>query len=443
MGTLHPYQLKAAQFLRERDRAALWIEMGLGKTAATLAALDDCPQPVLVIAPKKIAEEVWPDEVLKWRPDLRCEVAAGTPGERARVIATSTADIVVIGKDNVPKAKLPPRHRFGTIVVDESAVLKSPSSQLFHAVKKISAGRRLWQLTGTPAPNGMLDLWAQVYLIDGGQSLGEKVSEFKRRWFYEAAYAEVNGRKIVTSWDVRPENRPLLLDSIKGLALSMQAKDYLTMPDTFYLERLTHLGPDEQAAYTSMKKDMVAFVDILGEVSASTAAVLSSRLRQISSGFVYPDFEDRVMGAKAARIGTTKIQVLREMVDAASGPVMVFYQFQEELAMIRDMFPDVHTAKTKDLSKRWNAGQIPLLAAHPKSMGYGLNLQYGGDDIIWMSRPWGLGDWQQANARLLRQGRTRPVMIHSIVADGTVDASVGDVLAGKANIQQAVLDHLK
>ena len=417
--------------------------MGMGKSAITLTALDQCPEPVLVIAPKKIAEEVWPDEVAKWRPDLRCEVAMGTAAERSRVLATSTADIVVIGKDNVASAKLPPRHRFSTIVVDESAVLKNPSTQLFRAVKRISKGRRLWQLTGTPAPNGLLDLWAQVYLIDGGQALGERLSEYKSRWFYESKFAQVNDRKIVTGWDVRAHDRSRLLDSLKGLALSMQSEDYLDLPELVERDRLTHLSAREREVYDDMKRDMVATVEILGDVTASTAAVLSSRLRQITSGFVYPDYEDRVMGAPASRFGSTKLQVLHELVESASGPVMVFYQFKEELAMLQESFPSVATAKTKDLSRRWNAGEIPMLAAHPKSLGYGLNLQYGGDDIIWFSRPWGLSDWQQANARLRRQGRTRPVMVRSIVADGTVDTSVGDVLAGKASIQQAVLDHLK
>ena len=367
----------------------------------------------------------------------------GTAAERSRVLATSTADIVVIGKDNVASAKLPPRHRFSTIVVDESAVLKNPSTQLFRAVKRISKGRRLWQLTGTPAPNGLLDLWAQVYLIDGGRALGERLSEYKSRWFYESKFAQVNGRKIVTGWDVRAHDRSRLLDSLTGVALSMQSEDYLDLPELVERDRLTHLSAREREVYDDMKRDMVATVEILGDVTASTAAVLSSRLRQITSGFVYPDYEDRVMGAPASRFGSTKLQVLHELVESASGPVMVFYQFKEELAMLQESFPSVATAKTKDLSRRWNAGEIPMLAAHPKSLGYGLNLQYGGDDIIWFSRPWGLSDWQQANARLRRQGRTRPVMVRSIVADGTVDTSVGDVLAGKASIQQAVLDHLK
>lgn len=443
MPTLHDYQEHAIGYLRARKRAGLFLDMGLGKTATTLCAFDDSSLPALVNAPKRVAENVWEPERDKWRPDLSIAVAKGTPAQRRRALE-SRADIIVIGRDNLEDA-LPYAGRFRSHVIDELSGFKNHRAARYKVAKQINAlptMNHVWGLTGTPTPNGLMDLWAQLYLLDGGKRLGRTITSF-RDAYYTVGKRLPNG--TVIRWDIRPGAADSIMKSIDDICLSMETEGRIELPPVSYNWVDVPLPAKVRELYRKMKKEAVLESEFLGEIySASTAAMVTARLDQIASGFLYPD--DMVMNDREGEfkvLHTEKAGALQEIIDGSSGGVLVGYHFKAELAMLQKALgKQAHTIDEPDIVKRWNNGEIPVLLTHPQSAGHGLNLQHGGHTMVWHNIPWSLEEYQQLNKRLPRQGQQHPVVTHHLSSPNTVDVSKRLRLEGKKSVQQALMDHL-
>lgn len=401
-----------------------------------------------MVAPKRVAEHVWKTEASLWRPDLRVSVAAGTPATRRRVLESS-ADIIVIGRDNLADA-VPHAGKFRTFILDELSSFKSRGSVRWKAARKIATHHNMvnvWGLTGTPAPNSYLDLWAQVALLDGGERLGKTLTSYRERYF-TPGWQLPSG--VVTRWDARPGAESRINDLLSDLCLSMTSKDYLPdLPQEVYNPVEVPLPPKVMRIYNDMKGTMVTDLeDLFGPLqtsvhSASGAAVLGGKLQQISSGFLYPDDADLLDGLHYTKLHDAKIKAVREIVDGTGSPVVVAYNYQAELDMLKKEFgADAHTMGEKGVLDRWDRGEIPVLLIHPKGAGHGLNLQKGGHTLVWTTLPWSLEEFQQTNKRLPRQGQQETVMVHMLMSPGTVDHAVLQALEGKASLQDGLMDHL-
>lgn len=440
---LHDYQRVGVDHLHRNPRAGLFLDMGLGKTATALTALTADHLPALVVAPKRVAEETWPVEAAIWRPDLRIAVAAGTPARRRAALAAG-ADVTVIGRDNLADAVGGP---WRTFVLDELSGFKSWATARFKAGKRISeAAEYVWGLTGTPSPNGLLDLWAQIYIIDNGARLGRYITHYRQRYFY-AANRLPSG--VVTEWALRPGAEEAIHRQIDDICLSMGTDGRIALPPTTFNRIDVPLPAAAARAYKTLKNDLVVDLNDLGLLdagvhTAETAAALSNRLSQISAGWLYRHDPDTGEKCGVDQVHTAKLSALREVIDGTGSPVLVFYRYQTEYDAIRREFGDaVRSVKEKGVVAEWNEGKVPILLAHPASAGHGLNLQHGGHTIVWTSLPWSLEEWQQANKRLARQGQKNPVVIHILMARKTIDASILMALESKKSVQQALLDHLE
>jgi len=441
---LHDYQKQAVQFLRERKKAGLFLDMGLGKTCISLTALSEDSLPALVVGPKRVVENVWETEAALWRPDLRVVVAKGAPKTREAALA-SGADIVVIGRDNLADA-VPHAGRFRTLIMDELSGWKTRASLRWKAAKKITASptvTHVWGLTGTPSPNGLLDLWAQMFLLDGGLRLGTSIGGYRNRYFVPSGQL-ANG--VVTGWDLRPGADKRIHTLLEDLCLSMDTEGKVALPLVTYNTIHVPLPAQARKVYKDMKNGLVADLDLLGgEIhSAMNAAVLSSKLSQICAGFMYVDDAD-IRDRAYDVIHKEKANVVAEIVEGTGSQVLVAYRFQAELDLLKQALGSrAHTLDEPNVIAKWNSntGQVPVLLAHPASAGHGLNLQHGGHTMVWATVPWSLEEYMQMNKRLARQGQQHPVVIHHLVAPHTVDEAIQQRLAEKKTVQQALLDHL-
>lgn len=439
---LRDYQMQAVEFLRGRKRAGCFLDMGLGKTAISLTALTEEMLPVLVVAPKRVAENVWPDEAALWRPDLTVEVVKGDRLRRDGILQHSTADIVVIGRDILGDA-VPHSARFRTFIMDELSSFKSRASARWKHAKKISRGKtHVWGLTGTPAPNSLLDLWPQIYLLDGGERLGTGITHYRNRYFMPGRQLS-NG--VVTEWVLRPGADRRIHEKIEDICLSMDTEGRVALPPVTYNTIRVALPAKVRKVYKAMKDDLVADLNDLGlagEIhTAPNAAVLSSKLSQVAAGFMYVDDADLRENAYDV-LHSEKVAALKEILESVTSPVLVFYRFRAELDALRAELPHAETIDADNVIRRWNAGAVPVLLAHPASAGHGLNLQHGGHTIVWTSPTWSLEEYQQGNKRLARSGQKNPVVIHHLLAEDTVDAAVLERLSEKKTVQQSLMDHL-
>lgn len=443
---LHDYQHVAVDFIRTRKRAGLFLDMGLGKTAISLRALQPESLPALVTAPKRVAENVWPIEVPKWRPDLRIIVAAGTPKQRQTALAAAKAgqaDIVVIGRDNLMDA-VEYAADFKTFIMDELSSFKTRASIRWKAAKKITKDMEyVWGLTGTPTTDGhMLDLWAQLYLLDTGDSLGNTLTAYRERYFTPGRQLP-NG--VVIDYNLRPGADKRIHVLLEKTCLSMSTDGRVNLPPTTYNDVSVPLLPAVRRLYKQFKNDLVVDAQILGgEIhSAANAAVLSGKLSQITAGFLYVDDADLRDGEYKV-LHKEKVAALKEIIDGTGSPVLVAYRFRAELDLLKEgLGPMAHTIDEPDVIVNWNLGKIPVLLAHPASAGHGLNLQYGGHTMIWATLPWSLEEYMQMNKRLARQGQKHPVVIHHLLSPKTVDPLILLALQGKKSVQDAVMDHLE
>ena len=456
---LRDYQLEAVEFLREgKGGKALFLDMGLGKTATCLSALQPRHLPALVIAPKRVAENVWETEAGIWRPDLSVTVVKGDRAKRERLAGAKT-DLVVVSRDNqdglLSRAMA---GGFKTVIIDELSGYKNHRTSRWRGAKSlVSRAEHVWGLTGTPTPKSLIDLWAQMFLLDWGESLGKTIGEYRWKYFYAAAQLP---NKIVTKWATRNGKKTErdIYDAISSRVLVQGTEGKVALPPVTYVPQMVKLPGRVRKQYQVMKEEMVLRLRESGkEITAKNAAVVSGKLAQITAGFLYHDAVEGVDsgagGLPGSRSGERewdvlhklKLDVLEEIIEESHGaPVLVFYRFQAELEELKKRFgSDVHTVKERGFVERWNKGELPILAAHPDSIGHGLNLQAGGHIAVWLSLPWSSEAWQQSNKRLARSGQKEAVQIHMIMAEDSIDGRVYDTLMGKVDAQQRLLDYLK
>lgn len=437
---MHDYQNRAVQFIKDKGRCALLLDMGLGKTTSTLTAVSDLldgfmVNKVLVIAPLRVANSVWAQESQKWShlKHLSTNVCTGT--ERQRIAALSSqADVYTINRENVPwlVKHFGKKWPFDCVVIDESSSFKSASSQRFKALKKILPDTQyMVLLTGTPSPNGLLDLWSQIYLLDFGASLGRTMGGYKQRFFD----SDHMGYKFTPRVGSDERIRSLIND----FCLSMSAVDYLELPERINLNVEIELDAKARKFYEQFEKELLAELDNGEVVEALNAAVLANKLLQVSNGFTYTDDKKNWQTVHSA-----KLDALKELVEQNDEPMLVAYNYKIDLERIIEAFPDaIVLDSSPETIARWNRGEIKMLLAHPASAGHGLNLQQGGSLCVWFGLNWSLELYQQFNARLHRQGQTKPVRIVHIVAKGCIDERVLTVLADKDAVQSKLLNALK
>lgn len=442
--TPHEYQKRATQFIIDNRYCALFLDMGLGKTVSTLTAIDILKNEyleidkVLVIAPKSVALNTWSGETAKWDHlrKLRISVAMGTAAQRTKAIERD-ADIYVTNRDNVKwivdyfkKEPWP----FDTVVLDESSSFKNPSSQRFKALRKIRPQlRRVIELTGTPSPNGLMDLWPQIWLLDMGERLGRTLGSYRSEFF---TAGRRNGA-VVYDWIARPGARQRISKRLADISMSMQASDYLDMPDVIDGGLTIALSQAEMRDYLEFQKEQLMELDNT-DIEAVTAAALTNKLLQFTGGALYDDTHNW------HEVSTAKLEALQDIVESTDESVLIYYQYQSERERILKVLPDAVTFTGEpDILEDWNAGKIRLLLAHPASVAYGLNMQAGGHIIVWYTPTWNLELYMQANARLNRQGQMKPVVIYHLIASGTIDERVMQALSGKNGSQAALLRHIK
>lgn len=441
--TPHAYQTRAIDFIAGHPYCALFMDMGLGKTVATLTAIDDmllaCIGKVLVIAPKSVAQNTWSGESEKWDHlmDLKLSIIMGTAKQREKALEAE-ADIYVINRENVVwlvdrYLDSVNRWPFDCVVVDESSSFKNFQSKRFKALWKVRPQiRRMILLTGTPAPNGLMDLWAQIKLLDLGERLGRFIGRYREAYFHPGARSGA----VVYDWVPNAGAREKISGKISDICLSMQASDYLEMPAI--MDGGMELQLDEMKEYRRFEKNCLISLDDGADILALTAVSLANKLLQFASGAVYDDEHNW------HEVSTTKLGALKDMVEVSTEPILVFYNYQHELERIQKEFPDaVHFSGQPEILKRWNDGKIMLLLCHPASVAYGLNMQQGGHIIVWYSPTWNLELYQQANARLYRQGQQKPVVLYHLICKGTMDDVVMEALRRKDDTQSAIMKHLK
>lgn len=443
---LHPYQAYAAQWIIDHPYCALLLDMGLGKTLTTLTALEwmidllGGVNKTLIVAPLSVARNTWPAEVEKWdhTKHLTTSLVLGSETQRIKAL-NADADLYITNRENVTwlvnyyKQHWP----FDTVVIDELSSFKSSNATRFRALRKVRPKmQRVIGLTGTPAPNSLMDLWPEMYLLDQGKRLGKTITGYRRTYFHPGA----GDGHIVYKWELDQGAEAKIYDAIGDIAVSMKAKDYLKLPPRTDNTVLVELKPGQIKQYRQLEKDFILEAEEDGEmITASNAAVLTNKLLQLANGAIYDD------DGKVVKIHDQKIDALKGIIAEAQGqPVLVFYNFKHDLSRILEAIPEAKAfdAKSDDV-ERWNRGGIPVMLAQPQSAGHGLNLQQGGHIIVWFGLTWSLEYYQQANARLDRQGQTQPVIVHHLVAQGTIDQQVLTVLQGKAKGQNALLEAVK
>ncbi|MEK3992315.1 DEAD/DEAH box helicase [Robertmurraya sp. FSL R5-0851] len=439
------YQSYATQWIIDKKKSALFLEMGMGKSVSTLTAILELVYDyfdvakVLVIAPLRVASTTWEEEVEKWDhlKDLRISKVLGS--EKQRVAALyKKADIYIINRENVTwlvnwfDADWP----FDMVVIDELSSFKSSKAQRFKSLKKVRPFiKRLVGLTGTPAPNGLIDLWPQIYLLDGGERLGKTVTGYREKYFLP----DKRNQMMVYTWKLKDGAEDTIYEKLSDICVSMKAKDYLELP-----ERMDNVIPVElpkkaKEQYDRLEKELILSIEE-ADVLAGSAAVLANKLLQVANGAVYDEDGD------VKHIHDEKLKALDELMEAASGkPMLVFYGYQHDkdrlLKHLKKLKPRI--LQTDQDIKDWNQGKVQVLLAHPASAGHGLNLQTGGNIIIWFGLTWSLELYQQANARLWRQGQKQSVVIHHIIAKDTIDERVMKALEDKDISQAALMEAVK
>lgn len=446
------HQQIAAKFLSEHNRCCLFLDMGLGKTVVTLTHIANLINDFsifkpLVIAPKRVAEDTWSREAAKWDhlQHLRVSKILGDRETRLRAL-DADADLYVINRENVPwlVETCGTKWDFDCVVIDELSSFKSASAKRWRSLRRvIKLATHVIGLTGTPAPNGYMDLWPELFLIDGGAALGRTLGAYRQEYFYAGAHKG----HIVYDWRLKHGAKERIDRKIAPFCLSMSKDDWLQLPPIIYNEVPVRMTAAERKNYDRFVRDSVLPL-LKGKLSTaeemdsaivgSTAATALGKLLQLSNGACYDD------NGGVFYLHDHKIDALEELVEASNGqPVMVFYSYGHDLARLKRAFPSGKTLISSDDITAWNNGEIPILFCHPLSAGHGLNLQEGGHIIVWFGLPWSLELYQQANARLHRQGQQHGVIVHHLICENTVDQKVMLALQSKDATQRELLEALK
>ena len=438
-----PYQAHSIRLICEKPAVALMYEMGMGKTVVALTAIQELMydyfevQRVLVIAPLRVAESTWADECRAWEhlKSLRISPVLGTLRQRVAALQAE-ADIYTINRENVPW--LVEYYRiawpFDMVVIDESSSFKNPQAKRFKALRKVRPRiRRIVELTGTPAPNGLMDLWSQLYLLDRGERLGKTIGEYRRRWFSPGAGCGY----VVYDWTPRKGADREIFAAISDICVSLRAEDYISLPPILYNVVKVKMPDEVMAAFKKLERELVLpYAET--EIAASTAAVLSNKLLQMANGAVYDE------DGGVAEIHQEKLEALAEIQETnKQKPMLVFYWFKHDLDRLQKRFPDARRLETAEDIRDWNEGRVSMMLVHPASAGHGLNLQHGGSLAIWFSLSWSLELYQQANKRLHRSGQEHTVVIHPLVAEGTIDEAVMAALEEKKAGQEGMLEAIR
>ncbi|HFU3861799.1 TPA: SNF2-related protein [Streptococcus suis] len=447
--TLHNYQVVAKDFIIGHPYAAVILDMGMGKTATTLSAVNELMfdqfevTKVLVIAPLRVANTVWSDEIEQWAElrHLRYSKIVGTPKQR-KVALQKDADIYIVNRENLPwlVEQCSPYFKWDMVVIDELSSFKSWQSKRFKAFMVMRPYmKRIIGLTGTPSSNGLMDLFAEFKVIDGGERLGRFIGEFRSRYFEEGRR---NGN-IVYEYIPMDYAECQIQDKISDITISMKALDYLDMPELISTKKLVRMSEKEKEKYSQFKKEYVlSELDGL-EVTAANAASLTNKLVQLSNGAVYSD--DHTVVA----LHEQKLDALEDILESANGePVLVAYWFKHDLARIigrlEKLKVNSRVLKTEEDIREWNKGNVPVGLLHPAGAGHGLNLQKGGHHLVWFGLTWSLELYQQTNARLWRQGQeAETVVIQHIVTEGTIDEEILKALENKDAQQERLIEAVK
>lgn len=443
----HPYQEFCIQAILDKPAVGLFLDMGLGKTVITLTAVNElrygrfAVRRCLVIAPKKVAEATWQREAAKWDNlrHLRFATVLGSTKQRIQALLTP-ADIWIINRENVTwlvdyyQNTWP----FDMVVIDESSSFKSHSAKRFKSLASIKPHiKRIVELTGTPSPNGLMDLWSQIYLLDGGARLGKYYTHFRNRYFDPGR----RGRDVIYQYDPKEGAADVVLSKISDICISMKASDYLQLPDCIVHDIPVELDAKTKKAYNELEKKMVLSLPD-GDIDVASAAALSNKLQQLANGALYDDDH------QVHLVHNCKIEAFMELIEQLHGQhALVFYNFKHDKDRLLEALAKSKLRVREFTGAReeidWNAGKIDVLLAHPASTAYGLNLQDGGHHIIWFGLNWSLELYQQANKRLHRQGQKEPVIIHQLICTGTRDEDLVEALGDKDASQEKVLESLK
>lgn len=441
----YDYQEYATQWILDKEKAGLLLDMGMGKSVITLTAIDELMfdyfevSKVLVIAPLRVAESTWDEEAAKWDhlKHLKISKVLGTEKERINALYTK-ADIYIINRENVKWLvdKCGKDWPFDMVVIDELSSFKSHRAQRFKALRKVRPFmKRVVGLTGTPAPNGLIDLWSQIYLLDGGERLGKTITGYRERYFLP----DKRNQHIVFTYKLKEGAEEAIYEKLSDICVSMKAEDYLKLPERINNIIPIYLPKKAKDKYDQLERDLLLPLKD-SDIVANTAGVLANKLLQMSNGAVYDENGD------VKEIHNAKLKALEDTIEAANGkPVLIFYSYKHDLDRIKKHLKrdDLTVLDTSEDVKNWNEGKIPIMLAHPASAGHGLNLQAGGNIIIWFGLTWSLELYSQANARLYRQGQKQNVIIHHLVSKGTMDEDVMKALEGKEVGQEALLNAVK
>lgn len=443
----HNYQTYATNFIEEHNVSAILLDCGLGKTIISLCAINDLMfdsfevKKVLVIAPLRVTL-VWKNEIKKWDnlSNLTCSVAIGDEYERIKALRTK-ADIYIINRENiqwlVEKSGVP--FDFDMVVIDELSSFKSYQAKRFKSLLKVRPMvKRIVGLTGTPASNGLMDLWAEFRILDFGKRLGRFITNYRNTYFQP----DKRNAQVIFSYKPLPFAEEAIYEKISDITISMKAVDHLKMPELISNEYKVYLCDEEQQKYKALKDDMVLELDG-EEITASNAATLSNKLSQLANGAIYTNDKNIEL------VHDRKLDALEDMIESANGkPVLVAYWFKHDLSRIEERLKSLKINYSKldssESIENWNKGRLSVGLVHPASAGHGLNLQSGGSIIIWFGLTWSLELYQQTNARLWRQGQTSStVVIEHIITDGTIDEQILKALSSKEIIQSALIDAVK
>lgn len=434
------YQGAATQFIKDTKRCALFIEPGLGKTVSAGTAVRDLADlfeigRTLIVGPQRVVRKVWPDEFKQWEhlKDFTYTVINGSPQARLKKLTQAT-EVHLVSHDLVPwlDSLIGTDHEYDVIIIDESSRFKNKDTNRWKAMRRLVArARYVVLLTGTPAPNGLHDLYAQIYLLDYGKRLGHTITAFRERWF-EQNWNEHGYRP-------REHTEKAIYSRIEDICFTLREQDYSELPPRVnnYIE--IEFDDETRKQYKKFEKDYILELEDGGNIKAVSAAALTNKLLQLTNGVVY----DRDRNGRPFH--NKKIEALKEIVEDSQGqPIFVAYNFRTDIDQIKAAFPHAvvlgNNPKTID---DWNDGKIPLLIAHPKSAGHGLNLQFGGSIAVWFGLTWSLEDYQQFNKRLHRKGQISTVIIHHLIVKGTIDEDVVKSLQGKDDTQNDLMNALR
>jgi len=440
----HDYQRAICDFALSQDSAGIFADPGLGKTAATLDYLDRLwwregyITRALVIAPLRVCYSVWPNEIKKWDNfrHLKCVLLHG-PNKETR--AASEADLYLLNCENIFWLLENPEllSRFDTLIIDESSKFKNPSSKRFKAIKKHGKFTRVIELTGTPSPKSVLDLYSQIYLLDGGEALGKNITRFKARFGTPASHRGFH------EWVPHPWAANTIKKLIEPLVIRLDVGDYLDLPDLIEHEVLVDLPPVARKTYQELERDLFAEIEGVGLLLPSKA-VAYGKCRQVANGAVYVEGDSKALHS-------AKLDAVRDLVDELQGkPVLIAYHYRQDLDVLLKEYPSaevigsgVSAKKSDEIAAKWNRGEVPILLGHPQSMAHGLNLQGGGHDLIWYGLTDNLEDYLQMVRRIYRQGVEGNVRVHHVLAADTVDEAIRDRMKSKDNSQRALLNALR